>query len=100
MAVNIKAPSVPISASTTTANGELLPIGSANKYVLVTNNSATSGVYVNAGGAGVTATSANIAIPPMGSMQFERNPLTDTHVAALLISGTAIISCALVDGRD
>jgi hypothetical protein len=98
--MNIKTPSVPISASTTTANGALLPLGSSMRYVRVTNNSAASGVYVNAGGSGVTATSANIALAPYETAVFEREPTTDTHVAALLISGTAIISAALVGGAD
>lgn len=100
MAMNIKVPAVPISASTSTASGALLPAGSALRYVRVVNNSATSGCYINGGGSGVTATSANIALAPFESRVFERDPTTDTHVAALLISGTAIISCSLVSGED
>lgn len=100
MGMNIKVPSVPISASTTTASGALLPTNSVLRYVRVTNNSATSGCYVNAGGSGVTATSANICLAPFESAVFERDPSTDTHVAALLISGTAIITAALVSGAD
>lgn len=100
MAMSIKAPSVAISASTTTANAQLIPAGSAMRYVRVTNNSATSGCYVNAGGSGVTATNANIALAPFESVVFERDPITDTHIAALLISGTAIISASLVSGAN
>jgi hypothetical protein len=99
MAMNIKVPATPISASTTTARGALLPAGSACRFVRVVNNSATSGVYVNAGDVTVTATNANIALAPFESRVFERDPVTDTHVAALLISGTAIISCSLVSGE-
>ena len=100
MAMNIKTPSVPISASTTTANGQLLPAGSSFRYVRVTNNSTTSGCYINAGGSGVTATSANICLAPFESAVFERDPTTDGYVAALLISGTAIITAVLVSGVD
>lgn len=100
MAMNIKTPAVPISASTTTARGALLPAGSSLRYVRVTNNSTTSGCYVNAGDGTVTATSANICLAPFESAVFEREPTTDSNVAALLISGTAIISCALVSGAD
>ena len=100
MAMNIKVPSVPISASTATANAALIPAGSALRFVRVTNNSATSGCYVNAGAAGVTATSANICLAPFETAVFERDPTADVNVAALLISGTAIITCALVSGQD
>lgn len=100
MAMNIKAPATPISASTTSANGALLPAGSSCRFVRVVNNSATSGVYVNGGGSGVTATNANICLAPFESRVFERDPINDTHVAALLISGTGIVSCSLVSGED
>jgi len=100
MAMNIKVPSVAISASTTTARAELLPTGSMLRYVRITNNSATSGCFVNGGGSGVNATNANISLAPFESAVFERDPVTDTHVAALLISGTATVSCALVSGAD
>jgi hypothetical protein len=100
MAMNIKVPSLPISASTSTANGTLLPTGSALRYVRVTNNSATSGCYVNAGAAGVTATSANICLAPFETAVFEREPTTDVAVAALLQSGTAVVTFCLVGGPD
>ena len=100
MAMNIKTPAVPISASTTTASGALLPAGNSARYVRVTNNSVTSGCYINAGNSGVTATSANICLAPNESVIFERDPATDSHVAALLQSGTAIVSAALVGGVD
>lgn len=90
MPINIKTPSVAISASTSTATSAL-PASSA-KYIYVSNGSATSGAYVNAGATGVTATSANIMVPPFGWAIFERDPVTDVAVAALLISGTAIVS--------
>lgn len=98
--MHIKTPSVPISASTTTASAQLLPAGSALRFVRATNNSATSGCYVNGGGSGVTATSANICLAPFESAVFERDPNTDTHVAALLQSGTAVITVTLVGGPD
>lgn len=99
MAMNIKAPSAVISASTTTANAAYVPAGNAARFVRVTNHSATSGVYINSGSSGVTATSANIALAPYETAVFERDP-ADTNIAALLISGTGIVSCALVSGAD
>jgi hypothetical protein len=101
MAINIKVPSLAIASSTTTANGQLLPVGNQSlRYVLVTNNSATSGCYVNAGGSGVTATSANICLAPFETRLMERDPTTDAYVAALLQSGTATITACLVGGPD
>lgn len=100
MAMGIKVPSVPISASTTTARGALLPTGSMLRYVRVTNNSTTSGCYVNAGDVSVTATNANICLAPFESAIFERDPNTDSNVAVLLQSGTAVITACLVGGPD
>lgn len=100
MAMSIKAPAATISASTTTARVALTPAGSSARYIRVVNNSATSGVYVNGGDSSVTATAANICLAPFESAVFERDPNTDSNVAALLISGTAIISCSLVGGPD
>jgi len=92
--LHIKMPSLPISASTTTANGAILPLGNIAKFIRIVNHSATSGVYVNSGGGAVTATNANVAIPPFGEKTLEIGD-GDTHVAALLISGTAIISVSI-----
>jgi hypothetical protein len=101
MAMNIKVPSLPIAASTSTASGLLLPLGNqALRYVRVTNNSATSGCYVNAGAAGVTATSANICLAPFETAVLEREPTTDSTLAVLLQSGTATITAVLVGGAD
>lgn len=100
MAMNIKTPSVAISASTSSARAALVPTDSVQRFVRVTNNSVTSGAYINAGDSSVAATSANICLAPFQSAVFERDPATDTNVAALLISGTGIVSVTLCGGPD
>lgn len=97
--MHIRTPGVAISASTTTASAQLLPDGNAGKFIRVVNGSATAVAYVTAGGSGVTATNANIALAPFETAIFERDPTTDTYVAALLSAGTGIVSASIV-GAD
>lgn len=96
MAIGINTPSVTVSASTTSAQGTLA--AGSGKYVRVTNGSATSPVYVNAG-TSPTATNANVSLAPFESRTFERDPNVDVKVAALLFSGTAPITFT-VTGED
>lgn len=79
---SIHTPSVEIGASTTTANG-LLPV-SNSRYIYVVNG--TNGIaYCNAGATNaVTATNANIGVPPNSSGIFERDPNTDLYGAVIL----------------
>jgi len=97
MAIDIHTPAVAISASTVTASG-VLPL-SPSSFVRVTNGS-TSLAYVNGGGSGVTATSANIALAPSRELILSRNPNTDTHVAVLLVTGTGIVSASPVSQSE
>jgi len=90
MVMRITTPSVAVSASTSSASAALP--NSSGAYIRATNASTTSGAYVNAGGSGVTATNANVMLAPFQSIILQRDPNTETHVAALLISGNAIVS--------
>ena len=96
MPTDIKTPSVAISASTTSANA-VIPQSSAGLIRAVNGTSAVA--YVTAGGASVAATNANIALAPNASAVFRRDPVVDTHVAALLSTGTGVVSFAPV-GAD
>jgi hypothetical protein len=97
---NIHAPSVEISASTTTANA-LLPVNNS-KYLRVVNT--TDGTaYVNAGATNaITATNANIGVPPRSVATFERFPNTDLYVAVILSTGatSGLVSVATVGVPD
>ncbi len=78
---SIHTPSVEISASTTTASA-VLPV-SNSRYIYVVNG--TNGIaYCNAGASNVTATNANIGVPPNNSAIFERDPNTDLYGAVIL----------------
>lgn len=84
MTVHINSPSIEIAASTITASG-VLPV-SNSKYIYVVNG--TNGIaYCNAGGSSVTATAANVGVPPNGSQTFERDPNTGLYGAVILSAG-------------
>lgn len=90
MSLSIHVTSVPISASTTTANAAL-PTSTA-KYLRFVNGS-TALAYINAGVDNtVAATSANIACRPSGEVILERNPNTDLFAAVLLSTGTGTVT--------
>jgi hypothetical protein len=89
MPINIHTPSVAISASTSSASGAI-PNSSSTQIRVV--NGTTAVAYINAGGSGVAATNANIAVAPYGVEILERQLGSDTHVAALLSTGSGIVT--------
>lgn len=89
MPINVHAPAVVISASTTTASSALP--NSTARYIRVVNPT-TALCYVNAGGSGVTATNANPAVGAYSTETFEIASGSDTYVAVLLSTGTGSIS--------
>ncbi len=91
MPINVHATGIPISASTSSAQGTL-PISQA-RFIRVVNPT-TALCYVNAG-ANPTATSANPAVGAYSTEYFERDPNTDLVVAVLLSTGTGTISVSL-----
>jgi hypothetical protein len=91
MATHIDATNIPISASTTSAQGTL-PVSNA-RYIRVTNPT-TALCYV-AAGTNPTATSANVAVGAYSTEYFERDPNTDLLVAVLLSTGTGTIAVNL-----
>lgn len=97
MGLNIHMPSVSISASTSSASAAL-PAGSG-KYLRITNNSANNIAYVNAGGSSVAATNTNLPVNAYETIIVERDPTTDTYVAAIMSASTATITF-VVTGTD
>lgn len=89
MAVSVRSTSVPISASTTSANGAI-PTSSAGYFYVVNG---TNGIaYINEGTSNsVTATSANPGIAPNSAGFLLRDPLllgvSGTFIAVLLSTG-------------
>lgn len=96
MSVHIRTPGYTIAASATSSQ-RIGPIAINTKFVRVTNGSATALCFVNAGGSTVAATSNNISLAPLEGRNFERDPNTDTYVAALVSASTAFIGVAPVN---
>lgn len=85
-----------ISASTTTARGEISLKGSTT--VAVANH--TSAVaYVDSGDSAVTATTAMVGINAGQTESFSINP-THTHVAAILSTGTGNVQFRFSNGGE
>jgi hypothetical protein len=91
MPTNIDTTNIPISASTTSAQGTL-PVSNA-RYVRVVNPT-TALCYV-AAGTNPTATNANVAVGAYSTEIFERDPNVDLLVAVLLSTGTGTIAVNL-----
>ena len=88
MAVGINAPSETISATTTTAR-VAYPI-SGKKFVRVFNEGTTT-VWLASGDSTITAVAKSGQFLPGGKSAVFQHNENDTHIAALMASGTATI---------
>ena len=97
MSIKITNPSYLISASATSSQRVQITNGQQCRFIRVVNGHATGHCFVNAGGSTVAATSSNMSVGPLQTRSFERDPNTDTYVAALVSTTTATISVAPVN---
>jgi len=85
---------VTLAATTTSGRVQLSGVGSAVEV----QNDGTTTMFIVKGGATVTATNAGYPIFAGQSKVISRDPANETHIAAIMASGTANLYATVGEG--